>query len=157
MTRKKKLLVGSTITGIIVGAAIGSTVYWLAWEGDAKPIVAVADEFKAPPDWKIKTNHVEPPRHACIDIECPSVTRSWKSSRPVETDELSRIVANTRWNSSIKGDCNLSNSAAQNKYSLCSTKGVVDGYNVKVIVTRDLEDPSVTAISLHLREYSQHE
>lgn len=78
--------------GLILVAALGAGYYWLTWTGDTGPIVAEANRFKAPSDWKLVNEQIVPPQHMCMEkLGCPGISRAWNVPQAMTCSEVSDI------------------------------------------------------------------
>ena len=99
--------------------------------GSSDPIKNVAAEFKTEPGWKLKSEHIEPPRIACLGGNaCPSLHRVWVTDRNLTKEEFQKIIKESGWDLLIEGDCIASGSVA----TICSATGKIDKFNVDVSV-----------------------
>ncbi len=102
----KRFLLG---LGVLLGFVIAFFIFAVVYQGDTKPILSVADQFKPDKSWKLTEERVEPPRIICAgDIACPSVARWWIHEKPLSLGELRSIMDSTGWRYSIKGNCESS-------------------------------------------------
>lgn len=129
------------IIAIIVAVLLAAFLYWTTWTGSSKEIETVANQFKPDPSWQQVTNQVIPPKTTCLDEECPSVHRRWKTNANLTKEEFRRVLEDSGWNFNIEDDCqpssNVSSSGGQ---SLCSVSGMKNGYSVRVVVEGDYEN-----------------
>jgi hypothetical protein len=126
--------IGSVIIIAFFAAIIGFLI-WFFYVGSTKEIVAVADQFKTDPSWDLSSERVEPPRNFCIDIECPSLSRQWKTDSILSKEELREYLKMSGWDFNIEGDCLVDKNISGTAITLCSASGVVNGYKVTVYIS----------------------
>lgn len=127
---KKNVLI---VLGIILGAIIAFLV-WFFYVGSPKEMVSVADQLKTDPDWELVSEGIHPPRTVCIDGDCPSLSRQWKTDHTLSRDEFVTLLQKSGWNLTIDGDCQPRHDVLGSHIRLCSAEGNIDGYNVVIAV-----------------------
>lgn len=71
---------------------VGAFLY-LAWEGDTRPMVSVADKFKPLDGWVFKRESIVPPKNICMsDVPCPSMIRRYKLTSRISKDDFIKFV-----------------------------------------------------------------
>ena len=120
--------IGGGIIVLFIGLIVGFG-FWLAYEGDPKEIVSVADQFKPKPEWQLTQNSVEPPRNSCIDIVCPSVGRSWILPQKLNRENFEQIayIGNTKL--TITPDC-FEKDEEGHVLESCDAVGIINNYDV---------------------------
>ena len=115
------------------------------YEGSSKPIEAVADQLKPNSNWQLVDNKIVAPTFTCLEANCPSVHRSWKTGKVLAKDEFQRILDNSGWNFDIADDCQASqNSGGINP--LCSAEGEVKTYKISLAVWGSSDEGSGTFV-----------
>lgn len=133
---KRRWQIGSAIVIALLIAFI-ALLSWIFYVGSSKDIVAVADQFKPDPSWELKSESIVPPQTLCIDVECPSVWRQWKTPNTLSIKELTNVLNTSQLDLAIKGDCNLIDpNRYGNNIDICSASGVYNEYNIDVTVSR---------------------
>lgn len=124
----KGLKIVAGIMIVLIGVIVGFG-FWLTYEGDPKEIVSVADQFKPGAEWKLTSNHVEPPQNSCIDIACPSVGRSWILPQKLNRENFEEIAHTDNTKLTILPDCFEKDEEGRALES-CDAMGVVNDYDV---------------------------
>lgn len=114
---------------------VGYIVYYFSYRGDATEIVAVANQFKPDPSWKLVSEDITVPQNFCLNSSCPQVCRSWEINGSYELEDLEKLVTQTGWSLSIEGTCVKNPRSFGAPTELCSAKGKVDKYKVSIIVS----------------------
>lgn len=125
---------GRRIGGVIIVGFLGLVAYlvfWAFYEGSPKEIVSVADQFKPQPEWQLKQDSVVPPRNGCIDIECPSVGRSWTLPQEINREQFEQIAQMGTTKLTISSDC-FEKDETGYVIKSCDATGVIDGYDVSL-------------------------
>ena len=132
-------IVGAVAAVIVV--LCGGFLYWTTWSGSTKEIESVAGQFKPDSSWEQIDNQVIPPMTVCLDSECPSVHRSWKTGENLTKEDFQRVLENSNWKFSIEGDCKpRSNITSSGGHTLCSAIGMQDDYSINLVVMGDYEN-----------------
>ena len=144
--QRRRWLLGSAI---IIGGFIGVAALfgWVMYIGSSKEIVAVANQFKPDASWKLESESIVPPRTLCIDVECPSVGRVWKTKNLVSKVELRKQLDKSGWDFPIEDDCLLDPGSWGAALPLCTARGNVDNYDISVSV-RGSNTPGKTDVGL---------
>ncbi len=153
MAKDKKLgwKIGSTVI-IVCFAIIIIFILWFLNPGDSKEIVSAANQFKAGVGWHLKTEHIEPPSRICIDVDCPSVQRSWAIPSPLTKPEVQNFIKDAGWKISDEDEC-FRNKYTNQKWPDCyieATKGKFKAV-LYVLKTDQLSDSKPT-VSLTISE-----
>src|SRR3990167_11149633 len=102
--RKLEWKIGSVIIIIFFGFMIYGIVTFF-YRGSPAEILSVTDQFKPEKDWVLVSEHVEPPGNFCIDIDCPSVGRTWTIPSPVSEEEAYRRLSQAGWTIDYSEGC----------------------------------------------------
>ena len=131
---KKRIII--TAFAVVI-AGLAAFVYWFTWKGSTKEIVAVADQFKAPSDWQLVTDRVEPPRTICLDSRCPSLHRSSKTNSNLTKQVLQEIVYRSGWKLVVDGDCEARTNTS-GAVPVCTAEGlIVNNYQASVTIWKN--------------------
>lgn len=122
---------------------------WFFYTGSTKEIVAVADQFKPDSSWELVSENIQPPATVCIDIECPSVHRSWNTHTLISKEKLVKQINLSGWSFHIDNDCILSPDIFGAGITVCSAKGVIGDYAVTVSINGS-NSPGSAYISLSI-------
>lgn len=115
----------------IVISLIAGFIFYISYQGDDKPIIKVADQFKADTGWTLKSERVTPPQNLCINGSgCPSVHRIWNTNKQVSLPEFELLIARTGWKLKITKKCEPP--ADSGGLYICRAEGEVEGYYVEV-------------------------
>ncbi len=129
----------------LIIAALAVFVYWITWTGNTDHIESVADQFKADSSWELVSDHVKPPKTVCIEGGCPSLNRTWITSKPLTQDELSDVVKRSGWN-----DVKIEKGCEPRKDSVCPVRGTVDKYEVVIYVSDGASRNEGPSLSVHI-------
>lgn len=121
--------IGGGIIVLLIGLVIGFG-FWLAYEGDPKEIVSVADQFKPGAEWKLTKDDIEPPSNTCIDVECPSVSRKWESDTILSRQDLETMIHESRLELHPEKDCFQINETRPAAW--CDANGSEKGYTIEL-------------------------
>lgn len=143
--RQRRIIIWVTAALLIV---IGGYTAWSVFEGSSSEVVAVANQFKPDSSWELKAESIQGSRKICIDVECPSVWRQWKTDNLVSKDELSQNLHASGWNFEIEGDCVLDPADKVEDKKVCSASGTADGYTVLVTI-RSSNSPKHSLVGLN--------
>lgn len=124
---------------------------WFFYTGSTKEIVAVADQFKPDSSWELVSENIQPPATVCIDVECPSIWRQWRSNTTASSETFRSLLKQVRWNLKIDTDCNYNDAGLGKNLKLCSASGVTDNYLVEVTIRND-STPSTTLVGLSIKK-----
>lgn len=130
---KRRWLIGSAIIIALLVTFVGFLI-WFFYIGSSREIITVADRFKPDPSWQLKSEKIEPPRTICIDVECPSVWRQWKTNEFVSYDTLRDRLTSSGLDLEIDGDCTLNPADNTEDMKVCSASGVSGEYEISVTV-----------------------
>lgn len=122
------------LVGVVLAGVLGFAVLFTMnqWTGDTKPMIAVADRFVVPADWKLVSERIEPPRRLCVnDIPCPSMGRTWRLPNIIDKNEFESFIGGAGLSQSSVRDCEF-NPLTSGRRSFCRASGVIDGYKVEV-------------------------
>jgi len=147
--KQRRIIIWVTAALLIV---IGGYTAWSLFEGSSSEVVAVANQFKPDSSWELKAESIQGSRKICIDVECPSVWRQWKTDNLVSKDELVRNLHASGWNFEIEGDCKLDQNAFGGGLPVCSAKGVVNDYDVTVTVNGS-NSPDSFSVGLNVKRH----
>ncbi len=132
-SNKRNWAIGSAIIIAFFLVAITGIV-WFLHVGSPDKILAVADQFQPDPSWQLVSERVEAPRKTCIDIECPSVSRRWRTGASLTRDEFATLLKETGWDFEIEGSCKVDPSDRSDYTALCSATGIINNYRVTLTV-----------------------
>lgn len=149
---KRNWMIGSGVIITLLICFAGAIYGLFFYTGSTKEIVAVADQLQVDPSWKLDSESIHPPQSFCIDVECPSVSRNWITSNPIEKSDLEQITKASGWNLSIDGNCNLDRLLAGSPTGYCEARGVVDEYEVIVAAIGSSSSPDEYRLSLSVVE-----
>ncbi len=94
------------ISGSAILLALAAFLLPFVYTGDTKPIRQVADQLKAPSNWTLQTEQIEPPRLVCLgDNPCPSLQRTWKIGNEISKLEFKTILENSDLHFPVEGSC----------------------------------------------------
>lgn len=120
--------------GIILSAIIGFLV-WFFYVGSPREMISVADQLKTDPDWELASESIQPPRTVCIDGDCPSLSRQWRTDHTLSRDEFAVLLQKSGWNFTIDGDCLPNSYNFGDHVRLCSAKGNIGEYDVIIAIS----------------------
>lgn len=123
---KHKTLIGASIA-VAVALLLGGFIF--TYQGSPKEIVAVADQFQPPTNWELTDERIVPPAFMCLEANCPSVHRSWKTDGILTKEQFHAVLNNSGWDFTIVGECTL-NPNVSGSIPLCSAEGVDGQYRV---------------------------
>jgi hypothetical protein len=126
--------VGSAII-VLVFIIVAGTVISLFWMGGTEKIEATANQFKPSKDWVLVNSQVVAPKSFCGDVECPSVSKQWKTDHLLSKDEFSALLKQSKWDFPISGECLPRANASGSGVVLCSAEGVVDSYYISISIS----------------------
>lgn len=144
--------IGGGIIVLFIGLVVGLG-FWLAYEGDPKEIISVADQFKPGVEWKLTNNHVEPPQNSCIDIECPSVSKTWESSTIITMNSLDQLIQQAGWQPTYESDC--FKITEERPTSWCDVEFKVGNYYVTLDATNRMDRGEKNILRLYIRDMIQ--
>lgn len=147
---KRRWMINSGIIIALLVAFFGFLA-WFFYVGSPKEIMTVADQFKPDPSWELVSEKIQPPATFCIDVECPSVHRSWNTHTLISKDKLQQQLELSRWNLKIDSDCTLDPNIFGAGTTICSASGVVNGYLVVVSISGS-NTPGNTRVSLNIEK-----
>lgn len=96
----KKIVIG--VFGVLL-AVITLVLFFFLYEGSAKPILKVADQFQPDASWELASEKVQRPRLFCVGA-CPEVVRTWERVEPVTCLEFESYIPKD-WNLKMEQDC----------------------------------------------------
>lgn len=134
MEKKNKKLgkkIGITILIVFFGL-IACGMVWLLWTGSTKDIETTAGQLKARSDWKLTGNYVEPPRNVCIDVECPSVRKTWELPAPISKQEFENTIKESGWRLEFEDGCFESQDISR---ATCWARGSVNNYEIVLLIS----------------------
>lgn len=126
------------ILGSLLAILFISLAFMLFWEGNTKEIISVADEFKAPSSWRLKSEMIRPPKVVCLDGgTCPEVARLWTSDKQLTKEDFDKILKDSGFTFPIKGDCLAPSNSAGDSIYLCDASGVVRNFDVSISISEN--------------------
>lgn len=153
---KIKILKRAALTVLaLTFAGFAGAFAYLAWEGDTRPMVAVADKFKPLEGWAFKEESIVPPKNICMsDVPCPSMWRVYSLKSRISQEDFVKFVKQGGFEDSEIRECKLEASPYSHGRELyCSTKVKnIDGYKVGISSTVDTEDESYCSISISIEK-----
>lgn len=140
-TDRRRWKIGSAI---IIGFFIAAIAFfgWLFYVGSPKEIVAVADQFKPDPSWTLENEHVVPPQTMCIDVECPSLSKTWATKHLLTREELQKRLDISGWEFQIDGDCLIKGNYYGTALPVCSARGIINNFEVVVSIRGSASEDS---------------
>lgn len=115
---------------VIVGFLLFRTVY----EQPPEDMIKISDQFTPGRSWKLVTARIEPKRVLCVDVECPSVWKQWKTESPITKTELSNLLQMAGWHFTIDGSCGLDPKYPEDNAKVCEASGIINHYGVQVTI-----------------------
>lgn len=140
-------------SGIIVALLVAffGFLAWFFYVGSSKEIVAIADQFKPDSSWELVSENIQPPATFCVDVECPSVHRSWNTHTLISKVKLQQQLELSGWKFKIDNDCSLSPNIFGTGTTICSASGIVNGYSATVSISGS-NTPGNTRVSLNIEK-----
>jgi hypothetical protein len=132
---KRMLEVFVIVFIFLVIVIVGFQLFRVIYEHPPEDMIKISDQFAPGRSWELVTVKVEPKRVLCVDVECPSVWKQWKTEFNITRTDFSELIRSMNWNLKIDGDCAKDSSSYGDNIGLCSASGIIDSYNVKLTLT----------------------
>ena len=115
----------------VLFATIALVLFFFLYEGSAKPILKVADQYEPDASWELASERVQRPRLFCVGA-CPEVVRTWERTEPVTCLEFESYVPE-EWNLKMEQDCVTGKNLFGNPAISYSAIGTMEnGYNAYI-------------------------
>lgn len=151
---KKHMSLLVKITLGVIGALLflaGAFVFIVLYEGSTTKILKIADQFKPDSSWELVSERIEPPRLLCIDVSCPSISRTWKTNEPITRENLEHQLKISNLSLTIQeADC----TPQYNPYGgvpYCSAEGIINDMRVRIYASASLHNKNDNRILLSIQ------
>lgn len=146
-----KRVVVVTLSFVLL-AFVGAFLY-LAWEGDTRPMVSIADKFKPLDGWVFKKESIMPPKNICMsDVPCPSMWRTYSLESRISQEDFVKFAKQGGFEDSEIGECKLDVSLySHGLVSYCSTKPkIINQYKVYLSSTVHTDNESYCTVGIDI-------
>ena len=116
-------------------AGIPFVLMEVAFDIATAPMVAIADKLRPNPGWNEDGHHVaDGPFCIRYTVPCDSMWRAYRTEQHVTPADVQRISDEALRGEKVEGHCKTSPPPAglTGRYTACSAKGIVDGYDVEI-------------------------
>ena len=96
--------IGSTIILIVFGLMIYSVI-WFFYRGPTDEIIRIANQLEPEKNWTLVSEHIEAPGNFCIDVDCPSLSRTWVVPLPIKEEDAYRYLSRAGWIIEFREEC----------------------------------------------------
>lgn len=134
MKSHKKLVIVGVV--IVVLAAL-ATAWYIKYDREAArktaEVVAVANQFAPPENWKITSEIVNEAKPGCIDVKCPSIHTNWliNNGQPTDLELAVKQIKDIGWTISEESSCAVEDAKTGRS---CYVRGSADGYVITFTV-----------------------
>lgn len=139
---RRSWIIGSTIIIILFIVAIAGILRFF-WVGSSNEIVSVANQFKPQPEWRLVSEHIEPPRTWCIDVECPSINRTWTLNHTITQQNLTEWAQKAGWEISFEDGC-FERYSNGSQASSCWAHSTTREYSITLLADNNEHRPVIT-------------
>lgn len=132
---------------LVIGAA---AYFFVRSEEDrvTADMVARADRFAIPADWKVEDDVVRREMFLCISTNpCPSIAKRWDAGKKLSVDDLKAVSSTAGFAMTTEGTCTRRPNVGGTT-TVCSTSGTDGEYDYKVNVTSPDKNDSTNFVVL---------
>lgn len=133
--RKSGIILAAVLAVAAVAAVAGFLLIRAAEDRVTEELVARADRFSIPADWKLEDSVVRREKFLCMDTNpCPSIAKRWKAGGELTVDDLKAVSSTAGFAMSTQGTCDRRPNVG-GPTTVCSSSGTDGQYDYELSVT----------------------